>query len=140
MASCDPVALLEQAFRAGIAAATGVDAATVDPQVKASADPKHGDFQCNAGYYARPADINASKAACNTTTTVGLLRYGLGSSCAAVLSTRHRACRHLTGTQQRWPVAQRHSPLCCQSRVVLLTEQSETESAGVRQIERAERV
>ena len=48
MASCDPVALLEQAFRAGIAAATGVDAATVDPQVKASADPKHGDFQCNA--------------------------------------------------------------------------------------------
>ena len=48
MVSCDPVALLEQAFRAGIAAATGVDAGAVDPQVKAGADPKHGDFQCNA--------------------------------------------------------------------------------------------
>ena len=48
MASCDPVALLEQAFRAGIAAATGGDPASIDPQVKASADPKHGDFQCNA--------------------------------------------------------------------------------------------
>ncbi|MFZ4722854.1 MAG: arginine--tRNA ligase [Phycisphaerales bacterium] len=48
MANCDPVALLEQAFRAGIAAATGTDASTIDPQVKASADAKHGDFQCNA--------------------------------------------------------------------------------------------
>ena len=48
MASCDPVALLEQAFRTGIAAATGADASAIDPQVKAGADPKHGDFQCNA--------------------------------------------------------------------------------------------
>ena len=48
MPSCDPVALLEQAFRAGIAAVTGSDVASIDPQVKASADPKHGDFQCNA--------------------------------------------------------------------------------------------
>ena len=48
MPSCDPVALLEQAFRTGIAATTGGDAAAIDPQVKASADPKHGDFQCNA--------------------------------------------------------------------------------------------
>jgi arginyl-tRNA synthetase len=48
MRSCDPVALLEQAFRTGIAAATGADASAIDPQVKASADPKHGDFQCNA--------------------------------------------------------------------------------------------
>jgi arginyl-tRNA synthetase len=48
MTSCDPVALLEQAFRTGIAAATGADPASIDPQVKASADPKHGDFQCNA--------------------------------------------------------------------------------------------
>jgi len=48
MAHCDPVAMLETAFRAGIATTTGVDAASVDPQVKASADPKHGDFQCNA--------------------------------------------------------------------------------------------
>ncbi len=48
MTSCDPLSLLEQAFRAGISRVTGADAADIDPQVKASADPKHGDFQCNA--------------------------------------------------------------------------------------------
>ncbi len=48
MDSCDPLLLLERAFRAAIAQVSGADPAGVDPQVKASADPKHGDFQCNA--------------------------------------------------------------------------------------------
>jgi len=48
MTLCDPTSLLEKAFRDAIALATGGDAATIDPHVKASADSKHGDFQCNA--------------------------------------------------------------------------------------------
>jgi hypothetical protein len=46
-----------------------------------------GDFQCNAGYFATPSNAAAAKAACNTTTTIGLLRYGLGSGCAAALGS-----------------------------------------------------
>ena len=48
MEPCDPLPLLEGAFRAAIAKVSGADPASIDPQVKASADPKHGDFQCNA--------------------------------------------------------------------------------------------
>src|ERR1700741_2910177 len=39
---------LERHFAAAIAAVAGVPTDAVDPQVRASADPKFGDFQCNA--------------------------------------------------------------------------------------------
>ncbi len=59
MKSCDPLAQLIAAFRAGIAKATGCDSGSIDPQVKVSGDPKHGDFQCNAALVlARAAKVN----------------------------------------------------------------------------------
>ncbi|MCE9619837.1 MAG: arginine--tRNA ligase [Planctomycetes bacterium] len=64
MASCDPRFDLEQAFRKGIAAAYGEAAAVGDPQVKASGDPKHGDYQCNAALaIARSAGANPREVA-----------------------------------------------------------------------------
>jgi len=63
MDSCDPLLHLEQAFRSAIAAVSGGDPAAIDPQVKAAADPRHGDYQCNASLglarsmQARPHDI-----------------------------------------------------------------------------------
>jgi arginyl-tRNA synthetase len=48
MHPCDPLLRLEHAFRAAIGKVSGIDPASIDPQVKASTDPKHGDFQCNA--------------------------------------------------------------------------------------------
>ena len=65
MASCDPKFDLEQAFSKGIASAISDEAAKGDPQIKASNDNKHGDFQCNAALAiaravgANPRDIAA---------------------------------------------------------------------------------
>ena len=46
--SSDPLALLDSAFRAAIAAALGRAYADADPQVRPGAKPEFGDFQCNA--------------------------------------------------------------------------------------------
>lgn len=48
-ADFDPVAVLNARFAGAIARAfPQVDAASIDPQVRPSANPKFGDFQCNA--------------------------------------------------------------------------------------------
>jgi len=46
-AGADPVAVLDQAFRAAIVKSFGKQFADVDPQIKPSANPQFGDFQVN---------------------------------------------------------------------------------------------
>jgi arginyl-tRNA synthetase len=46
--SVDPIEILDERFRAAIAAVLGVEAAAADPQIRPSSDPRHGDFQSNA--------------------------------------------------------------------------------------------
>lgn len=45
--SAAPPAALESALRAAMARAAGAHAGEVDPQLRPSANPEHGDFQCN---------------------------------------------------------------------------------------------
>ncbi|MBL9141605.1 MAG: arginine--tRNA ligase, partial [Phycisphaerae bacterium] len=47
MRSADPVAMLDDALRASIAAVTGRESAECDPSIRASANPQFGDFQAN---------------------------------------------------------------------------------------------
>ena len=44
----DPVRLLDARFRAAISSVLGIVPEACDPQIRASSDPKHGDFQSNA--------------------------------------------------------------------------------------------
>lgn len=64
-ACCDPVTLLEDAFRRAAALALGEEHAKVDPQVRPSQSPQFGDFQANLAMGlarqvgAKPRDVAA---------------------------------------------------------------------------------